>query len=88
VHVVLSGGDTWRILGRRGGLGGVADRLHDWLARDSTYGLTGKRHAVVEGIVLGETRDLDSGLLARFQASGLYHVLRVRAEQVSGRAHP
>jgi competence protein ComEC len=83
VHVVLTSGDSWRIVGRRGGLGGVADRLHDWLARDSAYGLAGERRAVVEAIVLGETQDLDSGLLARFQASGLYHVLAVDGLKVT-----
>ena len=34
VHVVLRA-DSWRIVGRRGGLGGVADRLHGWLERDA-----------------------------------------------------
>ena len=38
--------------------GGVADRLHGWLARASTPGLTGERRAVLEGVVLGE----DGGL--------------------------
>ena len=82
VHVVLSS-RGWRLVGRRGGLGRVADRLHDWLARDSAYGLTGERRAVVEGIVLGETQNLDSDLLARFQASGLYHVLAVDGLKVT-----
>jgi competence protein ComEC len=82
VHVVLHSRD-WRIVGRRGGVGWIADRLHDWLAHDSAYGLTGERRAVVEGIVLGETQDLDTGLLARFQASGLYHVLAVDGLKVT-----
>ena len=38
VHVVLRGGD-WRIVGRRGGLGGVADRLRARLARAIAPGL-------------------------------------------------
>jgi len=83
VHVVLDAYPGWRVVGRRGGLGGVADRLHGWLARDSAYGLTGERRAVVEGIVLGETQGLDSDLLARFQASGLYHVLAVDGLKVT-----
>ena len=83
VHVVLSAEGAWRAVGRRGGLGGIADRLHDWLAGDSAYGLTGERRAVVEGIVLGETQDLDDDLLARFQASGLYHVLAVDGLKVT-----
>ena len=83
VHVVLDAYPSWRVVGRRGGLGGFADRLHAWLARDSAYGLAGERRAVVEGIVLGETQGLDDGLLARFQASGLYHVLAVDGLKVT-----
>jgi hypothetical protein len=74
VHVVLRV-DEWRLVGRRGGLGGVADRLHRWLAGDSAYGLRGERHAIVDAVVLGDSHGLDTGLLARFRASGLYHVL-------------
>jgi len=83
VHVVLSAYPGWRVVGRRAGLGGLADRLHAWLARDSAYGLAGEERAVVEGIVLGETQGLDSDLLARFQASGLYHVLAVDGLKVT-----
>lgn len=83
VHVVLDAYPSWRVVGRRGGLGAVADRLHGWLARDSAYGLAGERRAVVEGIVLGETQGLDDDLLARFQASGLYHVLAVDGLKVT-----
>ncbi|MGD0714829.1 MAG: ComEC/Rec2 family competence protein [Gaiellaceae bacterium] len=82
VHVVLRA-DSWRIVGRRGGLGGVADRLHGWLERDAAFGLAGERRAVLEGIVLGETQGLDDGLLARFRASGLYHVLAVDGLKVA-----
>ena len=32
IHAVLRA-DSWRIVGERGGLGGVADRLHRWLGR-------------------------------------------------------
>ena len=83
IHVVLSADDRWQMVGRRGGLGGVSDRLHDWLARDSAYGLSGERRAVLQAIVLGETQGLDDGLLGRFQASGLYHVLAVDGLKVT-----
>ena len=76
VHAVLRA-RTWRIVGRRAGLGAVADRLHGRLTRGSATGLAGERRAVVEGIVLGETQGLSDTLLARFRASGLYHVLAV-----------
>src|SRR5205085_386144 len=73
VHVVLRV-DEWHQVGRRRGAGGVGDRLHGWLARDSAYRLRGERRAIVDAIVLGDAHDLDAGLLQRFQASGLYHV--------------
>ena len=82
VHVVLRV-DAWRRVGRRGGLGGVADRLHAWLARDSVPGLAGQRRAVLEGVVLGEDQGLSDGLKRRFRASGLYHLLAVSGSNVA-----
>jgi len=82
VHVVLRV-DEWRELGRRGGVGGVADRLHAWLARDSAFRLAGERRAIVDAIVLGDAHGLDDRLLRRFQASGLYHVLAVDGLKVT-----
>ena len=38
IHAVLRA-QEWRIVGRRGGLAGVADRLHAWLAGASVPGL-------------------------------------------------
>ena len=40
IYVVLHG-DRWRLVGRRGGLGGLADRLRERLGRTSTPGLRG-----------------------------------------------
>ena len=82
VHVVLRV-DEWQQIGRRGGLGGVADRLHGWLERDSAFGLSGERRAIVDAVVLGDAQGLDDTLLQRFQASGLYHVLAVDGLKVS-----
>ena len=73
VHVVLRA-STSRVVRLRGGL---ADRLHAWLARASTPGLTGERRAVLEGVVLGEDGGLSDALRQRFRASGLYHLLAV-----------
>jgi competence protein ComEC len=81
VHAVLRA-DSWRVVGRRGGLGGVADRLHTWLARDGAPGLGGERKAVIEGIVLGEDQGLSDTLKQRFRASGLYHLLAVSGGNV------
>ncbi|MDX6474018.1 MAG: competence protein ComEC [Gaiellaceae bacterium] len=82
VHVVLRV-DAWRRIGRRGGLGGVADRLHAWLARDGAPGLAGERRAVIEGVVLGEDQGLSDSLKQRFRASGLYHLLAVSGSNVA-----
>ena len=82
VHVVLRA-ETWKIIGRRGGLGAVADRLHAWLARDGAPGLGGERKAVLEGVVLGEDQGLSDTLKQRFRASGLYHLLAVSGSNVA-----
>jgi competence protein ComEC len=79
IHVELRA-DTWRIVGMRGAL---ADRLHAWLERDAAHGLTGERRAVLEAIVLGQTQGIGDLLLARFRASGLYHVLAVDGLKVA-----
>jgi competence protein ComEC len=81
MHVVLRA-DEWRVVGKRGGLGGVADRLHRWLGRDSVPGLRGERRAVLEGVVLGEEQGLSQSLQQDFRASGLYHLLAVSGGNV------
>ena len=82
IHVVMRA-KAWRAVGRRGGLAGVGDRLQRWLIDDSTTGLHGERLAVLRGIVLGRTQGMDDTLLARFRASGLYHVLAVDGLKVA-----
>ena len=82
VHVVLRA-DRWRIVGHRGGLGGVADRLRRWLGRSIAPGLHGERRGVVEGVVLGDEQALSEGLQERFRASGLYHLLAVSGQNVA-----
>lgn len=82
IHAVLRA-QEWRIVGRRGGLGGVADRLHAWLARASVPGLGGVRRGVIEGVVLGEDEGLPEGLRQDFRASGLYHLLAVSGGNVA-----
>jgi hypothetical protein len=74
VHVVLRG-DRWKLIGRRGGFGGVTDRLRAWLGRTVATGLRGERRALLEGVVLGDDQDLSDGLRRDFRASGLYHLL-------------
>ena len=82
VHVVLLI-DGWRIVGRRGGLGGVADALRRQLQTSVARGLTGYRAAVIEGVVLGEDSGLSYELRRRFRASGLYHLLAVSGQNVA-----
>jgi competence protein ComEC len=82
VHVVLRG-QVWRVVGRRGGLAAVGDALERRLATGSARGLKGERRAVLQAIVLGRTQGVDEPLLARFRASGLYHVLAVDGLKVA-----
>ena len=82
VHAVLRA-DGNRLVGRRGGAAGLADRLRGALADSLAPGLTGERKAVVAGIVLGEDEGLDPGLRESFRASGLYHLLAVSGQNVA-----
>jgi competence protein ComEC len=81
MHVVLRV-DEWRIVGRRAGLGGLADRLRSQLSRSIAPGLTGERRAVLEGIVLGDDDALEEVTRNDFRASGLYHLLAVSGQNV------
>lgn len=74
VHVVLVA-RRWRLLGRRGGLGGVADRLRRGLEGVLRSGTSGEREELLVGVVLGDDTRLSDGLRERFRASGLYHLL-------------
>ena len=82
IQVVLRAG-AWRIVGRRGGIGGVADRLRAHLLRSSAPELGGERRAVIVGVVLGEDEGLSESLRDDFRASGLYHLLAVSGQNVA-----
>jgi len=81
IHVVLRA-DRWRQIGRRGGLGGLADGLRRHLADSIAPGLHGERRGIVEGVVLGDEQSLSGELRQRFRASGLYHLLAVSGQNV------
>jgi competence protein ComEC len=81
VHVVLKGG-VWRVVGHRGGIPGVADRLRAYMARTLAPGLDGERRAVLAGVVLGEDEGLSQELRDSFRSSGLYHLLAVSGQNV------
>ncbi len=82
VHVVLRARDA-RIVGRRGGIGGVADRLRAHLQGTLARGTAGERRALVTGIVLGEESELAPPLREAFRASGLMHLLAVSGQNVA-----
>jgi competence protein ComEC len=82
IHAVLRGGE-WRIVGRRGGIAGVGDRIGRWLARDTTPGLKGERRDVIQAIVLGRSFEVGEDLLDDFRATGLYHCLAVDGLKVA-----
>lgn len=82
MQVVLRA-DAFRVVGRRGGLGGVADELRRAVARPLAAVADPERRAVLAGVVLGEDEGLDDDLRDRFRASGLYHLLAVSGQNVA-----
>ena len=82
VHVVLRA-SSYRIVGSRGGVGGVADRLRRAVADSLESVPPGERRAVLAGVVLGEDEGLDDDLRDSFRASGLYHLLAVSGQNVA-----
>jgi competence protein ComEC len=75
--------DRWRVVARRGGVNGGADRLRARLLNSIARGLHGDRAAVVEGVVLGDDGGLSDKLKQRFRAAGLYHLLAVSGQNVA-----
>jgi competence protein ComEC len=82
MHVVLHG-RGWLQVGRRAGLGGLSDRLREFVARGVAPGLRGERAAVIAGVVLGADEGLSKPLQDSFRRSGLYHLLAVSGQNVA-----
>ena len=82
VHVILTA-NTFTVVGHRGGLGGIADRVRAAIARSFARGLSGERRAVIAAVVLGEDEGLSPTLRDDFRASGLYHLLAVSGQNVA-----
>jgi competence protein ComEC len=82
IHAILRG-QSYRLVGQRGGVSGVGDRVGRWLSADTTPGLKGERREVIEAIVLGRTSSVDQSLLDDFRATGLYHCLAVDGLKVA-----
>jgi competence protein ComEC len=82
VHVVLRGRDPL-VVGRRGGIGGGADRLRAHVAAALARAGPGERAAILAGVVLGADEGLDRRLQDDFRAAGLYHLLAVSGQNVA-----
>jgi competence protein ComEC len=82
VHVVLHASGPWRVVGRRGGIGGVGDRLRTAIAGALALGTSGERRSLVTGVVLGADEGIDPELRDAFKASGLYHLLAVSGQNI------
>jgi competence protein ComEC len=82
VHVILTA-STFTVVGRRGGLGGLADRVRGAIARSLAPGVSGERRAVIAAVVLGEDEGLSPDLRDQFRVSGLYHLLAVSGQNVA-----
>ena len=80
---VVVHGSSWDVVGRRGGLGRLADRLRGHLEETVAPGLGGERYAVLAGVVLGADEGLSDELREAFRASGLYHLLAVSGQNVA-----
>lgn len=76
IHVILEAG-SFRLVGRRGGVGGLGDRLRRGVASSLEAAPAGERRAVLAGVVLGEDEGIEKSLRDDFRASGLYHLLSV-----------
>ncbi len=82
IHVVLKA-SRFRVVGSRGGIGGLADGLRRGVSRSLESAPAGERRAVLAGVVLGEDEGLERDLRERFRASGLYHLLAVSGQNVA-----
>ena len=82
IHVVLHASGSWQIVGRRGGIGGVGDRLRTEIAKALALGTDGERRSLVAGVVLGADEGIDPELRNAFKASGLYHLLAVSGQNI------
>jgi competence protein ComEC len=82
IHVVLRG-EGARIVGRRGGIGGVAERLRAHVESTLARGTTGERRSLLAGIVLGEDEGIDPAQHDAFESSGLLHLLAVSGQNMA-----
>ncbi len=81
IHVVLRASEV-RVVGRRGGIGGAADRLRAHLERTLARGSSGERLALLSGFVLGDDDRVGPELRNAFRSSGLAHLTAVSGQNV------
>jgi competence protein ComEC len=82
VHVVVRATGA-RVVGRRGGIGGVADRLRAHVEHTLQLGSSGTRLSLLRGFVLGDDDGLPRPLRDAFRASGLAHMTAVSGQNVA-----
>jgi len=82
VHVVLRASGV-EVVGRRGGIGGVADRLRAHVERTIELDTEGERRDLLAGIVLGASERVERGLQDDFRDSGLLHLMAVSGQNVA-----
>ena len=82
-HVVLAAPlAALRLDGRRGGLGGLVDRLRLAARRHIRGGLRSPVREVLEAMVLGDQQGVPAGAVDDMRRSGLLHILAVSGENV------
>ena len=82
-HVLLDADfSELRIVGHRGGIGGMMDALRRASRSHLQTGLTSPVREVVQGMVLGDDEGVDEQLIEDFRRSGLLHIMAVSGENV------
>jgi competence protein ComEC len=82
-HVVLEGRFAdLQLLGRRGGLRGVVDRLRLASRAHLRAGVHPPVRDVLDGMVLGDDEGVDEQTIEAFRRSGLLHIMAVSGENV------
>lgn len=82
-HVTLEGEFAdLRVVGRRGGLQGMVDRLRRASRTHLAAGVRSPVREVLRGMVLGDDEGVDEQLIDDFRRSGLLHIMAVSGENV------
>jgi competence protein ComEC len=75
------------VVGRRGGLLGIRDRLRSVAIAEAGRGLRGDLRELVRGIALGGTGGLSEATTDAFRAAGLAHLLAVSGQNIAIVSH-